>query len=315
MTSPTPPNLALSPTLPVLAFNFEQLKTWAAGVAEKYSDLIVTEDGVADAKRDMAEINKAKAAIDTARKEAVRQVSEPIRAFESQIKEVCGIFDAAYAKLADQVKGFEESRREEKRIEVEALVTKLIAASFSEGSGPEIPIDSRWLNKTVGLKQIESEVAFLIQRHIEEQQRQAALEQARHDRAEAIEIHVKALSQRFGFELPVARFLNNQALSDMARPLGEYLKGIDVAFDLEARRRQAQVEAAAVKPATSVAPPAEPVAEPTATPAPADPIVKPEIKAMSIVLEYSTANEAQVRAAIDALKSLCINFSTRYRQN
>ncbi len=68
-------DLKLQTTLPALSFDAEALKVWA---------LSLTEEAVADAKKDMAELNKAKKSIDDARKEAVRRLSEPIRAFEAQ---------------------------------------------------------------------------------------------------------------------------------------------------------------------------------------------------------------------------------------
>ena len=313
MTNPAPPNLALVPTLPVLAFNFEQLKAWAAGVAERYSDLIVTEDGVADAKRDMAEINKAKAAIDNARKEAVRQVSEPIRAFEVQIKEVCGIFDEAYSKLAGQVKVFEEACRAEKRAIIEDMIhEELVAAYPADSPCTAIPVREEWLNKTASLKSVRGAIADEIEKNLAAERRQKELEQARQDRAGAIENHVKALNLRYGFELPVTRFLDNRVITDMACPLADHLARIEAAFTQEAERRQARAvaEAPAPKPAAPVAVPAKPTSMTLAKPAAAE--IK--IRAMSIVLEYSTANEERVQACLATLKSLCASFGARYRQ-
>lgn len=114
MAIPTP-ELKIEPKLPVLAFNFEQLKTWATSITEHYANLVDTEDAIVDAKRDIAELNKAKKAVDTTRKEAVRRVSEPIHTFETQIKEACGIFDNVYNMLSQQVKAYEEVQRESKR--------------------------------------------------------------------------------------------------------------------------------------------------------------------------------------------------------
>lgn len=125
----TTPELKIEPKLPVLAFNFEQLKAWATDIAERYANIVVTEEAIADVKRDMADINKAKKAVDDARKEAVKRVSEPIRSFEAQIKEVCAIFDTAYSKLGNQVKAFEDAQREEKRKSVEALISEEVGAA------------------------------------------------------------------------------------------------------------------------------------------------------------------------------------------
>lgn len=121
------PHLQIDPKLPVLAFNFEQLKSWATEIAERYADMVVTEDAITDVKRDMADINKVKKAVEDSRKEAVKRVSEPIRTFEAQIKEVCAIFDTAYNKLGEQVKAFEDKQREEKRAVVHEIIAKAVA--------------------------------------------------------------------------------------------------------------------------------------------------------------------------------------------
>lgn len=306
MTNATPPALAVTPTLPVLTFNFEQLKAWASGIAEHYSGLIVTEDGVTEAKRDMAEINKAKAAVDAARKETVRQVSEPVRAFEAQVKEVCGIFDQAYAKLAEQVKVFEDARRDEKRVIVEGLIEEAVNGLCPSDSVslPDIPMQDKWLNKTASIKSIREDIAVIISRHIEEEQRKAALEQARQDRAAAIETHVKTLNQQYGFDQPVARFLHGQEV-DLNTPLADVLKRISGIFDYE--REQQAKKTVCVSPVSNKT---DCVAE-TAKSATQTPMV--QTRAMSIVLEYDVANEAQVEDCLDCLESLCVGFGRRTR--
>ena len=52
------PELHVEPKLPVLAFNFDQLKAWAEGLTARYAELVVTEEAVAEVKRDMAELSR-----------------------------------------------------------------------------------------------------------------------------------------------------------------------------------------------------------------------------------------------------------------
>ena len=131
--------LHIKETLPALSFNYDQLKEWAHGLTARYADMVVTEDSVADVKRDMAELNKNKAKLETARKETVRRLSEPIKSFEAQVKEVVGIFDAAYAGLSGQVKAFEDAQREEKRKTVNGIIKEECAAAYGEGPWLNIP--------------------------------------------------------------------------------------------------------------------------------------------------------------------------------
>jgi len=308
------PELKVTPKLPVLAFNFDQLKSWATELAERYANIVVTEEAIADVKRDMAELNKAKKAVDDARKEAVRRVSDPIRTFEGQIKEVCGIFDTAYAKLGNQVKAFEDAQREEKRNKVLELIGQCFADAFgAHGDWPdfEIPVQEKWLNKTTSLKTVREDVAAIIQRHIEEAQRKAALEQAQKDRAVAIENHVRALNDKHGLNIPVARFL---ALGcNPTQSLEDTLSGINAVFTAEAEKKARQEQAANAAPAGWPTPPSrqQPAEQ---KPASVEQTSPAQTRAMSIVLEYDVAKEAQVKACLETLKTLCVNYGARYRQ-
>ena len=307
MTTATP-ELKIEPKLPVLAFNFEQLRAWATGLTERYTNMVVTEDALVEVKKDMADLNKNKAKLEEARKEVVRRVSEPIKSFEAQVKEVVGIFDAAYAGLSGQVKAFEDAQREQKRNKVLELIGECFAEKFGtyDVEWPEfnIPVQEKWLNKTTSLKAVREDVTAIIQRYIEEEQRKAALEQARQDRAAAIENHVKALNQLHGLNLSLSRYLGTGNL-DMSIPLSRVLENIEGHFRAEAERRKAEAEAKAT-PAEAPAPPRPAEPSPTAE-APA------QTRAMSIVLEYDTANEARVKACLETLKPLCVTFGARYR--
>ena len=313
------PELKITPELPVLSFNFDQLKAWATALVENYANIVVTEDAIADAKRDMAEINKAKKAVDDARKETVRKVSEPIRTFEDQIKEVCGIFDTAYAKLADQVKAFENTLREAKKAEVNGLIIEANMNAFGEPAYLDIPIQEKWLNKTTSKKSIREDIAAIISRHMEEEQRRKALEQARQDRASAIESHVVALNAMHGFSFPLARFLGGSNL-DLTVPLEVVLSGIST-FVKNENTKRGQQEAKDSAPAM---PSASPGAAVKSSPQPenagqssAGPFGKAEApaqtSAMSIVIEYDSTKEAQVNACLETLKVLCVNMGVRRR--
>lgn len=288
-------DLKLQTTLPALSFDAEALKAWALSLTEKYMGLVVTEEAVADAKKDMAELNKAKKSIDDARKEAVRRVSEPIRAFEAQIKEVCAIFDRAYQGLSQQVKAFEDAQREAKRKDVAGLIIEANMNAFGEPAFLDIPMQDKWLNKTTSLKSIREDIAAIIERHMEEEQRRKALEQAQQERAAAIETAVEAACARHGVKLAVSLFMVPGNLNLETR-LADIQSAIDKCAADEAARQKAASQAAA-RPA-----------EPRPAPAPDAPD-----KVMSVLLTYAPANEQSVRAALEQLRKLCSSFSVRTR--
>lgn len=292
-------DLKLQTTLPALSFDAEALKAWALSLTEKYMGLVVTEEAVADAKKDMAELNKAKKSIDDARKEAVRRVSEPIRAFEAQIKEVCAIFDTAYQGLSRQVKAFEDAQREAKRKDVAGLIVEANMNAFGEPAFLDIPMQDKWLNKTTSLKSIREDIAAIIERHREEEQRRKALEQAQQERAAAIEAAVEAAGARHGVKLAVSLFMIPKNLCLETR-LTDIQSAIDKCAADEAARQKAASQ--------TVAQPAILPAEPQPNPVPDAPD-----KVMSVLLTYAPANEQSVRAALEQLRKLCSSFSVRTR--
>lgn len=98
--------IAVKTTPALIKVNFAELKTALETELEKY-DVLVDAESIPDARKLMAELNKVKAAIDTARKDEVAKASEPIKAFDSQMKELSGMCSDGRAKLDQQVKTFE----------------------------------------------------------------------------------------------------------------------------------------------------------------------------------------------------------------
>ena len=141
-----------------IGFNFEELKTELAERLSYYSDLVVTEDTIKDAKADRASLNKLRDAIETRRKEVKKQVLEPYNVFEGQVKELVALIDKPVAAIDGQLAGFEEKRKEEKRKQIEASYDALVSATIKD----IIPLDrimsKKWLNATMSMTKVEEEI-------------------------------------------------------------------------------------------------------------------------------------------------------------
>ncbi len=298
MKPTNPTNLDLSFTLPVVkGFDYAGLKAWAEGIKSKYADVVVMEDQIIETKAEMAELNRIKKQLDTARIAAVRKVSEPIRDFEAQVKEVCAIFDATYAYLGDPVKGYEERAREEKRQEVLFAIQTLTAEAGYPGL--EIPVQDSWLNKSQKPKQTAADIQAFILRHVQAEHAAAAAEQAKQDRAVAIESQNAALAQGYGFTIPVSQFLP--------------LFTMDVALvDVNERMTSAYRLKAEANARANVAPVAAPAAQvqPTPAPAPLDqPQGTPSRKGLTLSLVYDLAREGEINMVIRHLEALCFSLT------
>lgn len=280
-------DMNLKTELPALSFDYERLMAWAKGISSQYDGVVVREEDIAGIKSEMAGLNKMKKAVDDARKEAVKLVSAPIRDFEAQINEVCGVFAETYDMLKAQVQAHEDRAREDKRREVEFMIEYLKA----EHEVPDIPIEinQSWLNKSKPLKTVKAEIEALILAHVKAEREAAQLEQAKRDRAVAIEEKCAALSSLHGVTVPPSNFLRLQSLDI---PLEQVNADIEKAF---ATKVATQAAAQAPDPTPAL----HKMSEPTAPAAPA----KSEAKVTTVMLEV-TYNESNWKAVEDALRNL-----------
>lgn len=111
--------MVIKNTPAVVSVNFDELKQHLAAELEKY-DVLVTSETVGDAKKLATELNATKKAIADARKAEVTKASEPVRAFESKMKELTEMVEAGRQKIMTQVQRFEDETRQKARTLLEA---------------------------------------------------------------------------------------------------------------------------------------------------------------------------------------------------
>jgi hypothetical protein len=95
-------------------FNFEELKSVISSKVEFYKNLVVTENGIKEAKSDRAKLNKFKEAIETKRKEIKSLCLEPYNQFEKKCKEITAIIAEPILAVDAQIKAFEDAEKESK---------------------------------------------------------------------------------------------------------------------------------------------------------------------------------------------------------
>ncbi|MFV0422223.1 DUF1351 domain-containing protein [Oleidesulfovibrio sp.] len=294
--------LKINESLPQISFDYEGLKAWAISITEQFSGLVVTEDDIAAIKSEMAGLNKAKDMVETARKEAVKRVSAPIKEFEAQVKDVVTIITEARAALAEQVKRFEDQQREDRRVAVQFQID---AIKVEHGVNIDIPVQDAWLNKTKKLSDVKSAVEAIILQHLKAEREREELLRARQERAFAVEQRVLSKNESCGLSVSISAF---QRLTDSDTPLEEVYRQIDHYFyeahqhaeaeKLRAAERQRRAEEAAA--ARQQAAQQQTSAQRQA------PVQQSrrELRTLSIMMEYDAVNEGAVSASLDALLSL-----------
>lgn len=107
-----------------LSADFEAARERLRAEIAQY-DVVVTAETVKDAKALATMLNKRRAEIDNMRKAAVARVSEPIKAFDENMKELTGICEDGRKRILDQCQRFDEKRLELAGELLEALRTRL----------------------------------------------------------------------------------------------------------------------------------------------------------------------------------------------
>ena len=148
-------------TTNAIKFNFEELKNEITTKSELYKNMVYTDDTIKTAKEDKASLNKFIKALEDKRKEVKKQWLEPYNNFEKQVKELVRIINEPVTLIGEQITEFEEREKAAKREEVERLFNE---AGFEPFVRLEQIFDPKWLNKSVSLKSISTELKNIAER-------------------------------------------------------------------------------------------------------------------------------------------------------
>jgi len=139
-------------------FNYDQLKSELSERLEHYNNLAVTEDGIKDAKKDKASLNKLKTALDDRRKEVKKECLAPYEDFEAKVKELISMVDEPVKAIDKQIKAFDDAKKIEKQVQIKAFYSKNIGELVSLLPFEKIE-NPRWMNATYKMTDIEKEIS------------------------------------------------------------------------------------------------------------------------------------------------------------
>lgn len=141
--------------------NFAEIEAYAQEVKTRYSGIVVTEDSVAESKKDIATLRKLYKNLDDARKQVKERYMEPYQEFEKQIRESLEKIQEPIAGLDEQVKEFERQRKEEKKQKIEQFFEEL-AGDMKEYLSLEKIYDKKWENKTTSYMAIREDIKQVV---------------------------------------------------------------------------------------------------------------------------------------------------------
>ena len=125
--------------------NLDSLKKELSEIAAKYAGVVVTENTVPLAKKDLAELRKVVKEIEDRRKSVKKEWNKPYADFEAEVKEALEIINKPIGLIDSQIKDFETQRKAEKEQHVRDLYAENI-----QGYEEYLPFasifDEKWLN-------------------------------------------------------------------------------------------------------------------------------------------------------------------------
>lgn len=141
--------------VPEIKWNNEELKAAIAEKMKEYKGLVFTEETISEGKKDRANLNKLRGAIDDERKRVKKLCMEPCNRFEKEVKEVLALVDEQINAIDVQIKEVEQIKREEKRKAVQELFESI---GFQKFVTLEMIWNEKWLNASVTLSKVENQM-------------------------------------------------------------------------------------------------------------------------------------------------------------
>lgn len=190
-----------------LIFNFDELKGQLSERLENYKGLVVTEDNEREVTKDKAELNKLVKAIDDYRKNQKKEMSAPITEFENKCKELTSLVTNVVTPIADQLKVFEDARKEEKRTEVQRQVEKVINdLGLNQTYSSQLDIIDKYLNKTQKLTDTINDLEKRGKILKQAQDQEELLEKAKREKIDLIQKTIEDINKKYQLDFKISDF-------------------------------------------------------------------------------------------------------------
>lgn len=146
-----------------LSANFTEMKEALTEFIEPYTQVIVSEDAISEAKADRAKINAVAKHIDDYRKLVKKVYTEPLKQFEDKCKELVSICDQGKSNIDYQLAEFEEKRKQEKLSFLEDYYFNAPKEN-PEYMAFKLALHPKWENKTVSLEECQKYINDTVQK-------------------------------------------------------------------------------------------------------------------------------------------------------
>ena len=137
----------------IIKCNFKEIKEALQLQMTAYTSLEITEDGIKDAKADLATLRKIRKAVDDKRKAVKNEFTAPLTEFENNVKDLLSVIDEPIGMIDGKLKEFDSKRDEEKQAHLKELYNANIG-DYAEYLPYENVATPKWNNATYTDKDI-----------------------------------------------------------------------------------------------------------------------------------------------------------------
>lgn len=130
--------------------NAELLKDAVKEIADKYKDLIITDDTVKSDKKTKTELNGLLKQLEDKRKEYKKQYQVPLKDFETSIKDIEAPLSDAINNLKLQLNDYDERLAKQKEEQIRSFIEEVCKEHKADAK--DIIINPKWLNKSTSKK-------------------------------------------------------------------------------------------------------------------------------------------------------------------
>lgn len=147
-----------------LVFNYEEIESYIIQRTERYRNLLVEEDDLANAKADRANLRKLATALNDQKISVKKAFMKPYDEFESKIKRLIALCDEPAKNIDEQIKAFEAAAKAKKKVELATHFNEH-ASYISEYVSFDDVFDPKWLNATVKLDVAKQQIEEICERY------------------------------------------------------------------------------------------------------------------------------------------------------
>ena len=177
------------------SWNFEEIKTALASKIAQYAGLVVTDENLKDMEKTQKEIVSLRVKISKFQLQVKRELAKPYGNFELQIKDLSGLVESVERPIKDQLDVYENKRRAEKSIMVQAMINELSQQmGLEEKYSQQIVVADNYLNRTTTKKEITEDLQMKVAWFLDIQSQDRQVELFKAQKAEMAKLLCQSLS-------------------------------------------------------------------------------------------------------------------------